>query len=137
VLDFAAGGGVASIAAIRAGATHVLASEIDLFAIESIGLNAALNGAPVDVTDADLIGLDDGWDVVFAGDVCYERPVAERIAVWLRRLAARGAVVLMGDPGRTYMPKEGLAEVTKYVVPTSRDLEDHESRVTTVWRFVG
>lgn len=136
VLDFAAGSGLTSVAAIRCGAREVVASEIDLFAIEAIELNAALNGVTVGTTSADLIDTDDGWDVVFAGDVCYERPIAERIGNWCRKLAARGALVLMGDPGRTYMPpREWLESLAEYVVPTSRDLEDKVSRDTTVWRF--
>jgi predicted nicotinamide N-methyase len=136
VLDFAAGGGIASIAAARVGAASVCATEIDPFAMEAMGLNATLNGVRFDTSDRDVVETDDGWDVVFAGDVCYERPAAERITRWLRRLAGRGALVLMGDPGRTYMPREGLAEQARYVVPTSRELEEHESRLTTVWRFL-
>jgi predicted nicotinamide N-methyase len=136
VLDFAAGSGLTSIAAVRCGASQVLASEIDLFAIDAMEVNAALNEVKIETTSADLIDADDGWDVVFAGDVCYERPIAERIGHWCRKLAARGALVLMGDPGRTYMPpREWLEDQAKYVVPTSRDLEDKESRETTVWRF--
>jgi predicted nicotinamide N-methyase len=136
VLDFAAGCGIASIAAVRAGAAQVSATEIDAFAIASMRLNAALNGVSFDIVDRDLIDTDEGWDVIFAGDVCYERPVAERIERWLRRLATRGALVFMGDPGRTYLPKAGLEPVAHHVVPTSRDLEDRDHRETSVWRVV-
>lgn len=136
ILDFAAGSGVGSIAAAKAGATSVLASEIDAFALDALALNAALNGVAFETTSDDLVGRDEGWDVVFAGDVCYERPAALKITDWLRSLARRGALVLMGDPGRQYMPKDGLAAVTEYVVPTSRALEDREQRETTVWRFL-
>ncbi len=136
LLDFAAGGGIASIAAVQRGAARVLASEIDAFAIDAMAVNGRLNGVIFETTSADLIGQDGGWDVVFAGDVCYERPMAERIAIWLRALADRGAVVLMADPGRTYMPRGGLEEVARYVVPTSKDLEDRETRETRLWKFL-
>jgi predicted nicotinamide N-methyase len=110
VLDFAAGSGVTAIAAARAGAAAVEAAEIDAIAIAALALNAATNEAAVTCTDADLVGSDGGWDVVLAGDVCYERPMAERVTPWLQQLARRGAVVLLGDPGRAYLPpRESLA----------------------------
>jgi predicted nicotinamide N-methyase len=136
VLDFAAGGGVSAIAAVRAGAAAVTASEIDVLALDALGLNAELNDVTFDTTDSDLVGRDEGWDVVFAGDVCYERPVAERITSWLRQLSTRGALVLMGDPGRTYQPRDRIEPVARYVVPTSRDLEDREQRETSVLRIL-
>jgi predicted nicotinamide N-methyase len=136
VLDFASGGGVSAIAAVRAGAAAVLATEIDAFAVSAIALNCGLNDVQLETRTADVIDTDEGWDVVFAGDVCYEKPVAERIGKWLRVLAGRGAFVLMGDPGRTYLPKSGLVEVARHLVPTSKDLEDKESRDTSVWRVV-
>ena len=137
VLDFAAGSGLQGIAAAKAGAARVEASEIDPFALAAIGLNAALNEVAIEVTGADLIGrLDGGWDVVLAGDVCYERPMAERVAAWLADLAAGGALVLVGDPGRTYLPRSGLERVTAYAVQTSRELEDTDVRNAVVWRVV-
>ena len=137
VLDFAAGSGLQGIAAAKAGAARVEASEIDPFALAAIGLNAALNEVAVEARDADLIGrLDGGWDIVLAGDVCYERPMAERVAAWLTDLAAGGALVLLGDPGRTYLPKAGLERVTAYAVQTSRELEDTDVRNAVVWRVV-
>jgi predicted nicotinamide N-methyase len=136
VLDFAAGSGVAAVACVRGGATHVLATELDPFAVEAMALNAEINGVVFEVTAEEIVDQDGRWDVVLAGDVCYERPAAERIVAWLRRLADRGALVLMGDPGRTYLPHEGLVEVARYDVPTTRELEDQESRVTKVWRVV-
>src|SRR5690606_2256160 len=84
----------------------------------------------------DVVDADEGWDVVFAGDVCYERAMAERITAWLRRLSARGAVVLLGDPGRTYMPGQGLEELARHRVPVSRDLEDRDARDAAVWRVL-
>ena len=137
VLDFAAGSGLAAIAAARAGAASVAAAEIDRFAIAAIGLNADLNGVDLEMIEADIIGQSLGWDVVPAGDVCYERPMAERAGGWLGELAASGASVLMGDPGRNYLPAMGLREVARYRVPTSLDLEDRVSRETIVWAWEG
>jgi predicted nicotinamide N-methyase len=135
VLDFGAGSGLLSIAASRAGAAAVTAADIDPFAAAAIALNAALNGASVMVESADLIdSAGDPWDVVLVGDMCYERPLAERLTAWLRRLAGVGATVLLGDPGRNYLPGSGLSELARYTVPTSRELEDRDSRAGVVWR---
>ena len=135
VLDFGAGSGLQGIAAARAGAASVTASEIDRFAIAAITLNAALNGVAVAVEHVDVIGRDDGpWDLVLAGDVCYERPMAQRVEAWLKTLAAAGTEVLIGDPGRTYLPRDGLERLTAYSVKTSRELEDTDLRNAVVWR---
>ena len=136
VLDFAAGGGIQAIAAVRSGALRVTATEIDPYAAVAMRLNAALNGAAFEVTNEDAIDTDGGWDVVLAGDVCYERPLAERVERWLSGLARRGALVLMGDPGRSYLPRRGLEEIARHEVPTPLALEDRTSRTTVVWRFV-
>jgi len=135
VLDFAAGSGLAGIAAALAGAGRVEAVEIDAYAAAAAALNAELNGAAVTVTVADRIGRDEGWEVVLAGDVCYEQPMAERAITWLRGLAGRGALVLIGDPGRAYLPKVGLERVTAYGVRTTREIEDTDVRNTGVWRL--
>jgi len=136
VLDFAAGSGLCAIAARRAGATCVTAADIDAFARDAIALNAAFNRAAVSVTDRDLIGSDGSWDVVLAGDVFYEQPMAGRVEAWLRALATQGCLVLIGDPGRTYLPKAGLAPRADYSVPTTRALEDTDVRRTKVWRIL-
>ena len=136
VLDFAAGSGLAAIAAARAGAAFVEAAEIDPLACAAIALNAAANHVTVACRAADLIDAAAAWDVVLAGDVCYERPMAERVVLWLHRLAAAGCLVLMGDPGRTYLPGSGLAAVASHLVPTSRELEDRTERETVVWRVL-
>ncbi len=133
VLDFAAGSGLAAIAAAKAGALSAAAAEIDRFAIAAIGLNAQLNAVNLELIEADILGEASRWDVVLAGDVCYERPMAERVGQWLKGLAAAGTLVLMGDPGRNYLPATGLGEVARYQVPTSLDLEDRVSRETIVW----
>ena len=137
VLDLAAGCGVAAVAAAMLGA-RASASEIDRFALAAIGLNAALNGVEVASIDRDVLDDPPGdWDTVLAGDLCYERPMADRVASWIKAQARAGVTVLMGDPGRAYKPADGLAEVARYVVPTSKDLEDRETRETIVWRVLG
>ncbi len=138
VLDFGAGAGLLALAAARAGATEAVAAEIDPFATAAIGLNAALNRLDVAVESADVIDrFPVPWQVVLAGDMCYERPLAERLTHWLRRLAGTGVLVLLGDPGRAYLPREGLEELARYRVPTPLDLEDRPMRESVVWRMVG
>jgi predicted nicotinamide N-methyase len=137
VLDFGSGSGLVALAAARAGACHVLAAEIDHFAAAAIALNAALNKLNIEVTTADVLGMvNTDWDVITAGDVCYEREMAERVVPWLRTLAESGALVLLGDPGRAYLPATGLIERGRYLVPTSRELEDRDSRETVVWQVL-
>ena len=135
VLDFASGSGLVGIAAAKAGATAVHARDIDAFAIAAIGLNAAANGVDVDAQCADVVDTDEGWDAVLAGDICYERDMAERAVAWLGRLHARGALVLIGDPGRSYLPRDTLEPLATYRVPVTRALEDAEIKTTHVWRF--
>lgn len=136
VLDFAAGSGLQGIAAKLAGADAVLSVEVDPFACAAIELNAHANRVAVAVRQEDMVGQANRWDLVLAGDVCYERPLAERITAWLRRLAGQGATVLLGDPGRTYLPKEGLDRLTAYAVKTTRELEDTDVRNAVVWRLL-
>jgi predicted nicotinamide N-methyase len=135
VLDFATGSGLVAIAALKAGAAGVLAADIDPFCRAAVALNAAANGAAVPFTDADLTGADEGWEVVLAGDVFYDRAMAQRLCGWFDGLAARGACVLVGDPGRSYLPRERLARLAEYQVPVTRALEDAEVKRTTVWRY--
>ena len=135
VLDFASGSGLAAIAAARSGAASVVANDIDAFAIEAIRLNAAANGVDVEPRAGDLVGLDEGWDVVLAADIFYERDTAERVLAWLERLGARGARVLVGDPGRTYLDRSRLDPVATYEVPVTRSLEDAEIKRSSVWRL--
>jgi predicted nicotinamide N-methyase len=137
VLDFASGCGIAGIGAAKAGAARVDASEIDDFAVEAIRANAALNDVVLNAGRADLVGIDQGWDVVLAGDVFYEGPGAERIASWLETLHRRGGLVLIGDPGRHFLPKDRLEPLARYDTPVSRDLEDRDVRLARVWRFAG
>jgi predicted nicotinamide N-methyase len=137
VLDFGAGSGLVAIAAAKAGAAAVLAAEIDLFAAAAIAANAALNDVGITVQTEDLLdAIDARWDVVTAGDVCYERPMADRVTGWLRGLATRGTLVLLGDPGRAYVPGQDLVERARYLVPTSRELEDRDCRETVIWQVL-
>jgi predicted nicotinamide N-methyase len=135
VLDFGAGSGVVAIASAMAGG-RVTAAEIDPFAAAAIALNAALNKVEIAIERADVIGRETApWQTVLAGDMCYERPLAERLTRWLRALAARGVTVLLGDPGRAYLPGEGLESLARYDVPTPLELEDRTSREGVVWRL--
>ncbi len=136
VLDVGAGSGLVAIAAALAGAAAVTAADIDPFAAAAIALNAAANGVAVRVADADLIAAPPpDVDVMLVGDMCYERPLAERLIAWLARAAAAGALVLIGDPGRAYLPRERLPPIARYAVPTPLELEDRESRDTVVFRL--
>ncbi|KAA2211794.1 class I SAM-dependent methyltransferase [Teichococcus oryzae] len=137
VLDFAAGGGLAAIAAARAGAALVEAAEIDPLALAATRLNATHNRVPVREAEGDVVGAARRWDTVLAGDVCYEAPMTGHIMPWLRRLAADGVEVLLADPGRAYLPREGLVAVARFSVPTTRELEDRDKRDVTVYRVGG
>ncbi len=133
VLDFASGSGLVAIAAAMANARSVLAADIDPFCAPAIELNAAANEVSLRQTQADLIGTDAGWDIVLAGDVFYDRALADRLLPWFRSLRDRGSVVLVGDPGRSYLPRTGLVARATYEVPVTRVLEDAEVKRTTVW----
>ncbi len=129
VLDLCTGSGLVALAARRAGATSVLAVDVDPVAVDAVGLNAAANGLSVDARCADLTGAAPPLvDVVLAGDVCYDREMADLVVPWLRRAAAQGSRVLLGDPGRHYLPQSGLQPVAAYDVRTTRDLEGVEVR---------
>jgi predicted nicotinamide N-methyase len=132
VLDIGSGSGMVAIAAAKAGAASVLAADIDAFSIAAIRLNTAANGVIVAVTQDDLIGAEGDWDVILVGDLFYERPLAERLLAWLKTL---GCPALLGDPGRSYFPKDQVEPLAVYNVQTSRDLEDREIRETGVYRL--
>jgi predicted nicotinamide N-methyase len=136
VIDLASGSGLVGIAAMKAGAVHVLAADIDGFAVAAIALNAAGNGVALDITADDLLTADPpDCDVILVGDLFYEKSLAERVYAWLRRADARGVTVLIGDPGRSYLPREKLEKLAEYAVPVTRDLEDAEIKRTAVWRL--
>ncbi|MDY0241091.1 MAG: 50S ribosomal protein L11 methyltransferase [Rhodospirillaceae bacterium] len=134
VLDFAAGSGLVAIAAAKAGAAKVETAEIDPMANAAIALNAAANGVAVTIWDGDVLDQTDmPWDVIAAGDVCYERPMAERVLAWLKRCRDKGATIILGDPGRTYLPGSGLVRLGSYTIPCSLELEDRTSREAAVY----
>ncbi|EAP90807.1 hypothetical protein OA2633_13920 [Oceanicaulis alexandrii HTCC2633] len=135
VLDFACGCGVAGIAAAKAGADLVTGTEIDAFAVHAARANARLNDVPMQVLHADLVGADDGWDVVLAGGVFYETEAGAAITDWLESLHDRGALVLIGDPGRAYLPKDKLSIMARFEAPRAGDLEDQDVGAARVWRF--
>ena len=134
VLDFAAGCGLAAIACAQAGAARVEAADIDPLAAAAIALNAAANGAAVEVIAADLVGTPCRWDVVLCGDVCYEAPMTRHILPWLRHLAGT-AEVWIADPGRAYLPAEGLVALARIAVATTTELEDRTERTVTLFRL--
>ncbi|MGY5809748.1 class I SAM-dependent methyltransferase [Rhizobium sp. LEGMi198b] len=136
VLDFASGSGLVAIAAKLAGASHVLAADIDPWAETAVRLNAAENGVALDFTGDNLIGRATDADVILAGDVFYDRDFADRLIPWFRQLAGEDRLVLVGDPGRAYLPKDRLELQATYQVPVTRALEDSEVKKTTVWRFL-
>jgi predicted nicotinamide N-methyase len=137
VLDFAAGCGLAALAAARAGAAHVEAAEIDPLASAATRINAVANGLAVQAETGDVVGAARRWDVILCGDVCYEAPMTRHILPWLRRMAAEGAAVWLADPGRAYVPRESMVEVSRTDVPTSLELEDQVVRTTVVYRLGG
>jgi len=139
VIDFAAGGGVASIAAMKAGAACGVGNDIDPMALAAIRLNADANDVAVQTDARDWLGgaiASPDAAVVIAGDVCYEREMTARAMAWLRGHAAAGRLVLLGDPGRNYFKAERLEEVARYQIPTSLQLENRGLRETTVWRVL-
>ncbi|OQW55876.1 MAG: nicotinamide N-methyase [Proteobacteria bacterium SG_bin9] len=135
VLDLATGSGLVSIAAMKAGAASADAADIDRFALAAASLNARQNGVTIAVRSENLLMSDTGeaWDTILAGDIFYERDTADAAWTFLTRQAARGATILIGDPGRTYLPKDRLTSLAEYRVPVTRDLEDIEIKRTLVW----
>lgn len=136
VLDLASGSGLVAIAAMKAGAARAVANDIDQFAMPAIALNAAANAVALEMETADRLDPAmqlEPFDVALAGDVFYERDTAARAFAFLRRMKAQGARVLVGDPGRSYLPKDKMIVQADYVVPVIRDLEDAEIKRTKVW----
>ena len=133
VLDFASGSGLCALAAARAGAARVQAVDIDPYAAVAIGLNAAANGLAVEAAQDDWVGTSGAWTVILAGDISYQRDVAERVHAWLAAEARRGVTVLVGDPRRAYLPSTGLRQVAAYEIPVMPDLEDANSKTAYVF----
>ncbi|MFI7022297.1 class I SAM-dependent methyltransferase [Micromonospora sp. NPDC049900] len=136
VLDLASGSGLVAIAAARAGAAAVRAVEIDELAVAAVALNAEANDVRVDAELGDVLDRDAGdAEVVLAGDVFYSEAMANRVLRFLLRAARSGATVLVGDPGRAFLPRDRFDEVAAYDVPVSEALESVRVKRTTVWRL--
>ena len=134
VIDLATGSGLVAVAAMKAGAASVLAADIDPFCAAAVAANAASNGVEIAFTDANLLDAPPPpADLICAGDVFYEKPMAEAVLTWLKQAQANGTRVIVGDPGRTYFPKSGLTLLAEYTVPTTRELEDQEVKRSRVW----
>ncbi len=135
-LDLASGSGLVGIAAMKAGAANVTAADIDRFALAAININAAANKVEVTSVGDDLLDQPPpGVDVILVGDLFYEKSVAGRLVTWLETAAAQGIDVLIGDPGRSYLPRDRLVSCASYDVPVTRDLEDAEIKNSQVWRL--
>ena len=135
VLDVASGSGLVAIAAMLAGAQSAVAVDIDAFAAEAAKLNAALNHVAVETSDADPVGKSTAADLILVGDLFYDRDLAPRVLAWLIELDAAGKTVLIGDPGRTYLPRDKLEQIAAYNIPVTRALEDAEVKRAAVWKL--
>ena len=136
VVDLASGSGLVGIAALKAGAVEVLAADIDLFAVAAMEINAVLNGVALRITSDNLLAhAAPRHDVILVGDLFYEQSLAATCFAWLTAAREEGATVFIGDPGRSYLPKDKLVSIATYAVPVTRDLEDAEIKKTSVWRL--
>lgn len=135
VLDVASGSGIVGIASMKAGAAHVTCADVDDLAATAAVLNAAINAVQVATSGVDPLLADADADVVLVGDLFYDRPIADRLLAWLQVQVARGCVVLVGDPGRRFLPVSVLEKVAEYDVPTTMSLEDAEVKRTGIWRL--
>jgi len=135
VLDLATGSGLVAVAAARAGARVVTANDIDPLSLAAAQANAEANGVRIQTVEDDLleVGYPDA-DVILAGDVFYSREMGGRVLPFLRKAAGRGALVLVGDPGRAYLPTDGLVLRQTYDVPVVESLESVPERRTSVWQ---
>lgn len=140
VLDLASGSGLVAIAAMKAGAASAVANDIDRFAMPAIALNAAANGVALERETLDRLGPEtahEPFGTVLAGDIFYERDTAARVLHFLQRMKRDGARILVGDPGRSYLPKDKMTVLAAYEVPVIRDLEDAEIKRAKVWTLSG
>lgn len=141
VLDVGAGSGLVAIAAALAGADRVTAAEIDPLARVAIVLNAEVNGVELQISGTDPLTLDASrispeFDVIVAGDLWYERQTAERVTPWLRRMAAAGLDVFVGDKRRAFFPKSGLRQLAHYQIETPENLEPKDTSDAGVWQVL-
>jgi predicted nicotinamide N-methyase len=139
VVDLASGSGLVAIAAMLANASSIIAADIDPFAVAAIQLNLSRNsregGNPtLQVTAEDMLNEPPPpCDVILVGDLFYEKHLAERVFNWLTKARSDKTEILIGDPGRSYLPKAKLTKLAEYNVPVTRDLEDAEIKRTAVW----
>jgi predicted nicotinamide N-methyase len=144
VIDFASGSGLVAIAAAKAGAKQILATDIDPFSVEAIQINAEHNNVTLQASIDNLLTSDaidhlrkNPPDVFLAGDVFYDAEMTKAVLALLEPLAQQGTKILVGDPNRSYLPQDRLELIETYQVPVTRELEDYEIRSTKVWRFKG
>lgn len=135
VVDFASGSGLVAIAAALAGASSVLAADIDPWAETAIQINSRLNNVHIGFSGIDLVGSPLQADILLAGDVFYDKAFADRLVPWFDTIAKEGMTIIVGDPGRAYCPRDRMRALATYEVPVTRALEDAEVKKTTVWRF--
>jgi predicted nicotinamide N-methyase len=136
VLDVASGSGLVAIAAAQAGAASVVAGDVDPHAVAAIAINAAANRVAVDARAFDLAADGPGdAEVVLAGDVFYQRELAELALRFLRAAAGAGADVLVADPGRAFVPADSLTVLARYQVPVLTVIEDAPVKTVTVYRL--
>lgn len=135
VADFASGSGLAGISACMAGARCVTCFDTDVFSGSAVSLNAALNGVEVRFSRRDLLEKarwSDAFDVILAGDIFYERGMAEAALGWIGQ-QKHERLILVGDPGRSYFPRESFRLLRQYRIETGRALEDSEFKSCGVW----
>jgi predicted nicotinamide N-methyase len=135
-LDLATGSGLVAVAAAKAGAHPVTANDIDPLSLAAATVNAELNQVRLQTLEADVLDTDPQESVILAGDVFYSREMAARVLPFLRRAAARGGLVLVGDPGRAYLPTDRMIRQTAYDVPVEITLEGVPTRSTTIWQVL-
>ena len=136
VLDLATGSGLVAIAALQAGAANTTAADIDEFATTAAQMNAELNQVSLDIKLEDLLPQQPPLaDVILVGDLFYEKTLAARCLGWLRQAQEQGAKIFVGDPGRSYLPRDQLEKLAEYNVAVTRDLEDAEIKRTAVWQL--
>ncbi len=136
VLDFGSGSGMVGIAAALAGAFDVISNDIDPVAAEAMLLNAQLNDVHLDIRTENLVGdMDPDFEIILVGDVFYDREIADAVLPWLKDLTADGRTVLVGDPGRFYLPNMGLERIARYHSETTGLMEDTDLRNAGVWRL--
>lgn len=136
MIDFATGSGLVGIAAKIAGARCVIALDIDPFCANAVAMNARLNARDIEFSAHNSVGKPIEADIILAGDVFYDRAMANEIIPWFSFLARSGTIVLIGDPGRSYLPRHHLKRLSTHQVKVTRALEDADVRETTVWQFI-